>query len=86
MKLPNNFPKGVSLFPHQSMNMLYRNILNGRFNDLRYRERRKYGSLEISTMPLFCSYGLIGFIVHFHNRDGYIYDTWKYDQEKKEFI
>lgn len=37
------------------------NILTSKFNEKKYRERRKYYSIEVQTQPVFSSYGTIGF-------------------------
>ena len=42
---------------------LCRAILSGRFNDEKYTQRKSWNGKDIQAMPLFCSYGLIGFIV-----------------------
>lgn len=40
---------------------LCKNIIADKFNDEKYRQRRNYYGIEIQTLPLFCSYGTIGF-------------------------
>lgn len=47
---------------YQVLNRLCKSIINGTFNDEKYRNGEKtYCGCEIRTEPLFCSYGTIGF-------------------------
>ena len=45
------------------LDRLCKNIVAGKFNDKKYRRNSTYHGVEIMTMPLFCSYGEIGFTV-----------------------
>jgi hypothetical protein len=47
------------------LHRLCMNIRNGRFNWERYSNNGYYFGKEIATMPVFCSYGMIGFSVSF---------------------
>ena len=44
---------------------LCRNIIAGRFNWLKYSTPQSYFGWEICVTPLHCSYGQIGYSVHF---------------------
>lgn len=48
---------------YQFYNTICKNIINGKFDDKKYRQTKSYHGREISTMPLFCSYGIIGFTI-----------------------
>ena len=60
---------------------LCKNILAGKFNDENYRTRKSYYGYEIQTMPVFASYGTIGFSVTVHGEKQHTVD---YDWEMKE--
>ena len=60
------------------LDRLCRNIIAGKFNEKGYRRRKRYYGVEISTEPIFCSYGTIGFTVTVYC--GSCYDI-KYDGE-----
>lgn len=59
---------------------LCKNILAGKFNDENYRSRKSYYGYEIQTMPVFASYGTIGFSVQVFNCNVEV----QYDWEMKE--
>ena len=54
-------------------------ILSDRFNDKNYRQRKSWHGLEIETMPLFASYGTIGFTVSVYDDRGNHWCEVKYD-------
>ena len=55
-------------------------IKNGRFNWKKYTNGGLYFGQEISTMPLFCSYGQIGFTVTVGNTE--IKHDWEFNETK----
>ncbi len=59
---------------------LCKNILAGKFNDENYRSRKSYYGYEIQTMPVFASYGTIGFSVQVFHCNVEV----QYDWEMKE--
>lgn len=59
-------------------------ILDEKFNDKRYRSRRSYYGYEIMTMPIFASYGTIGFEVFVYDEKGHHRHTVRYDWEMGE--
>lgn len=63
------------------LNRLCKNILAGRFDDLKYRDKREYYGVSIQTGPLFCSYGQIGFTVDVYHHEQF-HISW--DWEMKE--
>ena len=70
---------------YQLLNILCKNIRNGKFNDKRYRMQRGYYGNLLQTMPTFCSYGTIGFSVTIW-WNGSMHDQTEvhYDWEMKE--
>ena len=70
---------------YQLLNILCKNIRNGKFNDKRYRMQRGYYGNLLQTMPTFCSYGTIGFSVTIW-WNGCMHDQTEvhYDWEMKE--
>lgn len=52
------------------LNALCKAIKSGRFNDLNYRNGRPYRGNFITTGPLFCSYGTIGFTAQVDTDEG----------------
>ena len=56
-------------------------ILDGRFNEHNYSQRKSYYGVEIQVTPLFASYGEIGFTVQVYAEEQY---TVKYDYELKD--
>jgi hypothetical protein len=56
-------------------------ILADRFNEEKYRARQTWNGVEIQTMPLFCSYGKIGFTITVYAKTQY---EIQYDWEMKE--
>lgn len=59
------------------------NIVNGRFDDKRYRDRKPYFGVDIQTGPLNCSYGTIGFIVDIYSDKQF---RVSHDWEKEEIL
>lgn len=55
-------------------------ILENRFNESKYSTRKEYYGVEICTMPMFCSYGQIGYSVSVYSDDEY---KLQYDWELK---
>ena len=47
------------------LHRLCRNIISGRFNWRKYCTPQSYFGLNLCVQPLFCSYGQIGYSVHF---------------------
>ena len=63
-----NFHKSGSISGRKSttvLKLLCRNIAAGRFNWRRYCTPQTYFGQEICVTPLHCSYGQIGYTVHF---------------------
>lgn len=58
-------------------------ILENRFNESKYSTRKEYYGVEICTMPLFASYGQIGYKVSVYN-DGHHEHSLSYDWELKK--
>ena len=58
-------------------------ILADRFNEKRYRTRKSYYGREIMTIPIFASYGTIGFEVLVCD-EGHLRHTVSYDWETGE--
>lgn len=61
-------------------------ILADRFNDENYRQRNYWYGHEIETMPLFCSYGTIGFTAQVFDERGNNYCSLSYDREMRELL
>lgn len=60
---------------------LCRNIISGRFNWQKYLTPGQYFGREICTIPLFCSYGQIGYSVFFPFSDEpYIDYDWEFNR------
>lgn len=58
-------------------------ILEDRFNEENYRQKRSWYGKEIMTEPLFCSYGAIGFSVHIYDKDRHVHTVqWDGDLEE----
>lgn len=58
-------------------------ILEDRFNEENYRQKRSWYGKDIQTEPLFCSYGMIGFsVLVYKNYDHFC--TVKWDGDLKE--
>lgn len=59
-------------------------ILKGRFNERKYRQKSYWFGKEIQTMPLFCSYGKIGFTISIYNKDDNHWCEVVYDWDADE--
>ena len=58
-------------------------ILEDRFNDENYRQKRSWYGKDIMTEPLFCSYGKIGFsVLVYENYDHFCTVKWDGDLEE----
>ena len=58
-------------------------ILEDRFNDENYRQKRSWYGKDIMTEPLFCSYGTIGFsVMVYDGYDHFCTVKWDYDMEE----
>ena len=66
------------------LNALCKAIKSGRFNDLNYRNGRPYRGNFITTGPLFCSYGTIGFTAQVDTDEGQF--NISYDREFGELL
>ena len=62
---------------------LCKNILAGKFDERKFRNRKSYYGTEIQTMPLHCSYGLIGFSAIVYAEEQY---DVQWDWELKELL
>jgi len=62
---------------------LCKNILAGKFNEMNYRCGKSYFGTEIATMPMFASYGTIGFSVTVYGEYGEMCIV-DYDWEMKQ--
>lgn len=70
---------------YQVLNILCKNIRNGKFDDKRYRTQKNYYGNLLQTMPTFCSYGTIGFSATiWWKGDMHDQTTIHYDWEMKE--
>lgn len=74
--------KRIAMNEVQLLKRLCKSILQGRFSDEKYRNRKKWYGVEMQTQPLFCSYGRIGFSATVYFDDGTI--TVCYDQDLDE--
>ena len=61
--------KKVLTKTEQLLKRLCNQIIRNKFNDLNYRTQKSWWGLQLQTMPLFCSYGAIGYKIMVYESD-----------------